>query len=411
MNLPQLIWQEILHRKMSFAQALAVLVVAVAVSVSTVMLVRSHQLKAEAQVAGLNDEIRKITKNMGFNIDIMPKDLNLGDLYANDFGEATMPYELVKKLADSRDLMTINHLRPSLIRKVHWKEHDRDVIMMGVSAVVPWTHRKNPKIPLEQAVPEGKIIVGAVLAEQLGLEAGQEIAFRDEKLTIEKVYSPRGSSDDITVWIDLAKAQELLQLPDRINMIQALECNCASIDRLGEIREDIAEVLGGEVQVIERASIALARAEAREKVKAQGIASLNQMQQHATKQTVLIAAAVCAIIGLLMLINVRQRRYEIGILRAIGTSTRQILLLFVGKGLILGLSGAVLGCLVGFVMGLRSSSSIAAESKVDLSMGDLFSPELFGMAVVCTTLLTVLASWFPAVTAAAQDPAVVLSEE
>ena len=68
-SVPRLIWLEILHRKLSFAQALAALVVAVAVSVSTVTLVRGHQLKTEAHVAQLNDEIRKITKNMGFNID------------------------------------------------------------------------------------------------------------------------------------------------------------------------------------------------------------------------------------------------------------------------------------------------------------------------------------------------------
>ncbi|NOZ39572.1 MAG: FtsX-like permease family protein [Planctomycetes bacterium] len=411
MNVPQLIWLEILYRKLSFAQALAVLVVAVAVSVSTVLVVRSHQLKAEAHVAQLNDEIRKITKNMGFNIDILPKEVNLSDLYANDFGEATMPFDLVKRLADSREIVTINHLRPSLIRKVRWREHDRDVILMGVSAVVPWTHRKNPKKPLEPAVPEGKIIVGAVLAEQLNLKAGQEVVFRGEKLILEKVYPSRGSSDDITVWIDLAKAQEMLQLPGRINMIQALECNCASIDRLGEVRAEIAGVLGGDVQVIERSSIALARAEAREKVKAQGAASLDQMQQHATKQTVLLAVAVSAIIGLLMFINARQRRYEIGILRAIGASTRQIILLFVGKGLLLGFTGAILGCLAGFAMGLRATANLAAESQIQLSAGDLFVPELVAVVMVATIFLTALASWIPAVTAATQDPAVVLSQE
>jgi len=410
-SVPRLIWLEILHRKLSFAQALAALVVAVAVSVSTVTLVRGHQLKTEAHVAQLNDEIRKITKNMGFNIDIMPKEVNLVNLYANDFGEATMPYELVQRLADSRDIEAINHLRPSLIRKVNWTEYDRDVILMGVAAVVPWTHRKNPKIPLEPAVPEGKIIVGAVLAGQLGLQAGREVEFRGEKLTVEKVHSPRGSSDDITVWIDLPKAQEVLQLPNRINMIQALECNCASIDRLGEVREEIAGVLGGDVQVIERASIALARAEAREKVKAQGVASLSQMQKHASLQTVLLAVAVSAIIALLMFINVSQRRYEIGILRAIGTSTRQIMLLLVGKALLLGLVGAMVGCAAGFAMGLRSATVMATETRIELTASDLFMPELFVVVVVATTLLTALASWIPAVMAAAQDPAYVLSEE
>ncbi len=411
MKIAKLIWLEIVHRKLSFALALAAVTVAVAYSVSTVTLVHGHQLKTESHVEQLNDEIRKITKNMGFNIDIMPKDLNLADVYAHDFGEATMSYDLVQRLADSRDIVTVNHLRPSLIRKVKWEEHDRDVIMMGVAAVVPWTHRKNPKKPLEPAVPEGKIILGSVLADQLNLEAGSEVAFRGETFTVAKVHPPRGSSDDITVWIDLAKAQAMLELPGRINMIQALECNCATIDRLGEIRNEISGVLGSDVQVTERGTIALARAETRELVKAKGIASLKQQQQHATIQTVLLAISASAMIGLMMFINARERRQEIGILRAIGTSSRQIMFLFVGKALVLGLMGAILGYFAGFAMGLRSAPSTAVETKIDLAVGDLFLPELFGVVVCSSMLLAALASWIPAVIAASQDPAVVLSED
>ena len=411
MNLFQVIWLEIVHRKLSFLQALAVLVTAVAVAVSSITLVVAHQLKTEARLAALNDDIRKITKNMGFNIDIMPKDVNLVDLYAKNFGEATMPYNLVNRLADSRDIVTINHLRPSLIRKVQWTEQQRDVILIGVSAVVPWTHRKNPKVPLEAAVPEGKIIVGSALASQIGLKAGQEIQFLGEKFTVEKIHTPRGSSDDITIWIDLTKAQEILKLPNQINMIQALECNCATVDRLGSIRKEIASVLGGEVQVIERASIALARAEARKKVKAQSVASLKQMQKHATMQTLLLAVAASVITCLLMFINVRERREEIGILRAIGTSTRKIMLLFVGKAFLLGLIGASIGSAIGFTFGLRYAASMAAEANIDIASAKLFSPELFAVTLLFTVLLTVLASWVPAVKAASQDPAMILGKE
>lgn len=411
MKLSRLICLEIFHRKLGFALAFSAVTVAVAFAVSTATLARGHRLKTEAHVAELNDEIRKITKDMGFNIDIMPKDLNLADLYASDFGESTMPFELVDQLANSHDIVTINHLRPSLIRKVNWTERDRDVIVMGVSAVVPWAHRKNPKIPLEPAVPSGSVIVGAVLADQLDLKTGTDIFFRGERLTIEKIHPPRGSSDDITLWIDLELVQRMLELPNRINMIQALECNCASIDRLGEVREEIAGVLGGDVQVIERASIALARAETREKVQAQGIASLNQMQQHAMVQTILLGLGTCAMIGLLMFINARERRQEIGILRAIGTSTRQIVFLFVGKGLILGVLGALVGCGIGFAIGLRSVQRAAGETQIGLSAFELYSPRLFVVVVISTILLVALASWIPAAMAASQDPAVVLSEE
>lgn len=405
MKVTNLIWMEIIHRKLSFALALAAVVVAVGYSVSSIIGVRGHQLKTEAHVAKLNDEIRKITKEMGFNVDIMPIGVNLADLYATDFGEATMPYDLVQKLADSRDVMTVNHLRPSLIRKVKWTEHDRDVILMGVAAVVPWTHRKSPKTPLEPAVAKGKMLLGAVLAEQLELKPGAQTQFRGETFTVATVHPARGSSDDITVWIDLPKAQEMLELPDRINMIQALECNCASVDRLGEIRKEVAAVLGGEVQVIERASIAIARAEARERVKAKGVVSLRDQARHSTRQTVMLSVAACAIIGLFMFINARDRRQEIGILRTIGTSTRQIVALFVGKAVALGLLGAVLGCAVGFGLALRS----VADAGV--GAGALVMPTLFAAVIVATIALSVLASWIPAMIAAGQDPATVLSND
>ena len=49
-------------------------------------------------------------------------------------------------------------------------------------------------------------------------------------------------------------------------------------------------------------------------------------------------------------IAVAQRRREIGILRALGTTRTQILLLFVGEGLFLGAAGAVLGLAFGMAM-------------------------------------------------------------
>ena len=135
------------------------------------------------------------------------------------------------------------------------------------------------------------------------------------------------------------------------------------------------------------------------------------MEKQATILTLFLAIAACALIGLLTFINARVRRQEIGILRAIGTSTRQIMALFVGKAVLLGLIGAVVGCAAGFAMGFRSSASLAPEVNLDLQVAELFSPGLFAIAVVATVALTALASWIPAVLAAAEDPAVVLCEE
>ena len=139
-----------------------------------------------------------------------------------------------------------------------WEEQNRQIVLMGISGIVPFLHR-DPKKPLTLPVPKGKMNVGAVLADELSLKKGQTVELLGEKFEIDTVFPPKGNIDDITVFIDLEIAQKLLDMEGQINMIQALECNCASIDRLGEIEQEITGILGDEVKVKEIATTAIAR--------------------------------------------------------------------------------------------------------------------------------------------------------
>ena len=347
MKIRSLVWNEMIHRKLNFAIALLAVAVAVACSVGVITLIGSYQLQTESRVAALDDEIRKITKSMGFNITILPKDQNLADFHASDFAQKTMPYEYVQRLAESKEVVTIQHLRPALVQKIDWTEQNRQILLMGVSGVVPFQHR-DPKKPLSQPVPKGTMNIGSVLARELELKEGDETSLIGQTFRLGKIYPQRGTKDDITVWVDLQAAQQMLNLDGRINMIQALECNCATIDRLAEIQSELAALLGDEVQVIELASKAIARAKARQQVKADGLATISRLEQLASVLLPLTIVGAGLLVGLLALANVRERRAEIGILRAVGTRSRQILALFVSKAFIVGLLGACLGYGLGF---------------------------------------------------------------
>ena len=409
MNIVSLVWSEIIHRKLNFLVALSAITLAVATCIAFATMWELHRSQMDAQVAKLDDEIRKVMKNMGFNITILPKDVNLSDFHASDFAEKTMSLALVHRLANSPDVITVNHLRPALIRKVDWPEQNRQVLLMGVSGVVPFAHR-DPKKPLSEPVPAGVIHLGFHLARELELEPGAKVTLLGEQFKVGKVYDPRGSKDDVTVWVDLAAAQELLGLPDQINMIQALECNCASLDRLGDIQREINAVLGGDVQVIEQEGIATARAKARNQVKASGKATLDRLSKLSERILPLLTMATAVIVGLLSLANVRERRQEIGVLRAIGLRSRQILTLFLSKAALLGLAGGLLGYLLGVAVGgIWGSSGTTKGSPV--SSAELFRPGVMLLTVLVTPILVMVASWLPAVFAAKQDPAVVLREE
>ena len=437
MNVWRVILREIAHRKLNFALGLLSVAAAVGCLVGSLSLLEAHEQRtgeilaaqkseldksieehqAAVQQAGaeLEDSMRRITKGLGFNILILPEDQDLNELHTEGTLSRTMPEEYVTRLANT-NIVTVNHLLPMVMQKLEWRERGQTIILTGTRGEVPIMHRKDDKKPLQDAVAPGTMVLGHEVARQQNLKVGDKAPLLGREFTVQTVYEQRGTADDATVWINLAEAQELLGKQNLLNAILALECNCAAKDRIAQIREEIAGILPG-TQVIERGPPALARAEARNTAHATAIANLEREKvraeqtlektaadratlQHQQERfasvlvpVVLVASGVW--IGFLMLMNVRERRNEIGILRAIGLRSRQILSIVLGKAVLIGLAGGVVGYFTGAV--------VAGSTR--------FSPELFLLAAGLALLLASLASWIPALLAARQDPALVLQEE
>ncbi|MCX6925688.1 MAG: FtsX-like permease family protein, partial [Verrucomicrobia bacterium] len=350
---------------------------------------------------------------IGFNVLILPKDQNLGDLYADDFASKYMPEEYATRLARSR-VATINHVLPSLQQKVKWPEYERTVLLMGVRGEV-YIQSKQQR-PLLEPVAPGTMILGRELARNLALSVGDKIKFMGRGFAVAKVNDERGNKDDITVWISLPEAQELLGKPGLINGILALDCTCDTLDRLGRIRPEIGRILP-DTQVIEYASQALGRAEARQRAATEAKASIQREKEgrdrlRAEREAlaavlVPVVALGCGMwIGLLALSNVRDRRAEIGILRALGLRTHQLLLIILGKAGMIGLVGASVGYLTGRTIGVMWHEAPGALIRMPF-----IDPRLLLLVLVAAPLLAALASWLPAMSAAQQDPATALREE
>ena len=441
MSIWRMIWREIAHRKLNFVLGLLSVVVAIATLAGVLTLLQADKLRAaaagdqlaltsrhldetsqklEQSAKELEDEMRKITLGLGFNILILSQDEDLHAMNLTGVPRKTFHEENVTRLAES-DIITINHLLPVVTKRIKWPEqNDYELLLTGTRGEVPQMHRAMKK-PLQEQVPAGTMIVGHNIAEQLKLSKDQTVTLMGRDFKITKVQEAQGDVPDSTIWINLKEAQEMLGLQNVVSAILALECNCASVDRLGEIREEVAKILPG-TQVIERGSQALARAAARNQAKASAEknklaaednkkaaeenqqAALAKLQQHedlAAMLTPLILVGSGVWIGLLSLANVRQRSEEIGILRAIGWRSWQIMGLFLGKAVILGLMGAVLGYVAGFAV-------MVAWNGGSLDQSQLFNGELLMLTLLAAPLLSALASWIPALTAARNDPAVVL---
>ncbi len=404
MSTLQLLWKEAFHRRLNSLLGLTVVAVIVALIVMTTLLTDSFQRETTARVSKLDDEIRKTMKELGFNIFILPRDLNLAKFFEQDFGQVTMSQDLVTKLANAKDVVTINHLRPALVQKVDWPEQNRQIILMGVKGVVPWTHRTNPKKKLAEPVEPGVINLGHLLASQVNAQTDATLTLQGREFKVGKIYQPRGNQDDITAWVDLATVQEITNQPERINMIQALNCNCATIDALAEIEAEISGVLGDEVKIIEMHSELIARAQARTKVAASGAQTVKYLKSVSLTGSSILLALGSVILALMFFRNASDRIGEVGMLRAIGVTRSQILSLFLGKSGLLGFAGGMVGIGAGYLL----AAAVASQ------MNELPAPEfVWSHALIvplAAAVISVLATWIPVESITGKDPASILRE-
>lgn len=409
-----LIGKEIRHRPGTFCAGVLLVAVAV-VSVlgavgqlrrfdsETESLAATMEEKTAREMAKLEDEIRISMKGLGFNIFIFPEGQVMSEVYEQGFSARTMPEEYVERLARS-SIVKVNHLLPQLTRRVKWDEVQRTVVLIGIRGEVPIAHADQKK-PLIDPVPAGQIVIGNELGQSLKLKAGDQTQFLGRSFRIQKVHPERGSVDDITLWMNLREAQDLLGQAGRISSILALECNCETVDRLAEVRAELLKILPG-VTIVEKQSEALARAEARNSARATAEAELARVKTDRAglrrhRETMLSLVVPLLVLGamgavaLLTVINVRARWSEIGILRAIGLRSLGIFTVILGKTALMGLAGAVLGLAI-----LAASPWRAFFGWKDSVLILLLAPALAKAA-----------GWLPALLAAQRDPSTIIRHD
>lgn len=412
---------EIGYRKLSFLLSLFAVCVAVALFVAGPILVDGYGRETDIRIAALQeetaaeldelqDQTRRLMRDMGFNLLIVHRDTNMSDFWATDFATHDMPAEYVDRLASDPRLTLVTHLVATLQAKVEWR--DRKVLLVGYLPEATQTHMRKKK-PMGYNIEPGTVFLGHELARDVAV--GDKIELLDESFRVARILPEQGSKEDITIAMHLDDAQQVLDKPGRINQILALGCHCAGAN-LGTVREQLSRVLP-ETRITEFRSIALARAEQRdsvaekqEKIMAELATSRSQVQR--TLETlagvvtpvVVVAAAIW--VGLLALANVRQRRVEIGVLRALGKGSGMIAALFLGKAVLVGLIGGLLGAALGTwlaqVLGTQALEVAADRFHI--------RSDVLAVALIGAPLLSALASYLPTLSALMQDPATVLRD-
>lgn len=391
----------------------------------------------------LQQDIKKTTVGLGFTLTIMHKDVDLFQFQADQTTDKYIPDTYPEKLANS-GILSINHLLPILQERVQWKALDgRTITVIGTMGEVRFKDRK-PKPEMQKRVPEGTIVLGHELFAALNrgrrfpLLVGKDtVEMQGKKLKIHQVQPRQGNRNDSNAFINLKEAQEMFDKKGLISGVFAVGCNCEA-DRLATIRKEVQALLPN-TQVIEDVRKERSRSESRlktaEKAKealesekkqkkqvletererknqllSNQIARTQQLSETRRRTAWIVIALVLAgcalVLAVIIFLNVRQRRNEIGILRAIGLSSQDLFILFLCKTLILTVLGAIAGTALGWVLIAQFAPGTNADS-----FATLFEPWRFVLTIAGVLLLCSLTALVPSLLAARQDPALVLSEE
>ncbi len=380
--------------------------------------------ETEAILADMDKQTKRIMRDLGVNLRIVHRDTNLSNLYT-DFVAVEFPEEYIQKLAAAEQIETIVHLIATLQQKIKWRE--RTALVVGTLPVTSKAQSSEGKQHMGVVVEPGTVYVGHELG--VGLKQGETIEIEGQAFQIAQIMPEFGGLNDVQLVLDLHDAQKILNKPGKINQIMALGCKCKG-DRISVIRQQLEQVLP-DTRITEDKPRAEAREKQRDLVEAtrkqeeeRVAASLAQVVAHRQRQeasrarqqqmlarlinitTPLVILTAALFVGLMTGSNVRERRPEIGVLRALGKSAGNIAGLFLGKAVLLGLLGGLLGCGLGYVL-----APLVGRTMLDLA-ADLFRvrPVWLAATLLGAPLITVLASYIPARTAVAQDPAIVLMD-
>jgi ABC-type lipoprotein release transport system permease subunit len=270
-----------------------------------------------------------------------------------------------------------------------------DVVLIGVLPEISPVDQKKPS--MSYAPKEGTVGVGYLVARDRNLKKGGTFEVLGRELRVTDVFEEMGSQDDISLKAHLRDVQAMLDKPGRISEIQAINCTC--FEKRGDLLEQLREQLA---PVLPEAKVLVMRT----------MAEVRDKQRHMVEDylalVVTVLMVLCAAwVGLLAMLNVRERLQEIGILRAIGFDSSRIALLFQGKAVLVGLGGAAIGFAIGTWVALTWGPDIFKLT------GGKIAPDwlLFAWALLAAPLFALVASLVPTAMAVTHDPADTLREQ
>ncbi len=235
----------------------------------------------------------------------------------------------------------------------------------------------------------GEAVVGFKLADEFALKLGDKIRVVSAEgnvgnYTIAGIFDTGFNAvDSATVFVPLRDAQSLFGVGTAVTTIGL------KLTRIFEAK-DLAQQIALQVPYETRSWM---------EDNQQLLSGLRAQSQ--SSNLILVFTTIAAGFGIasIMITSVVTRLREIGILKAIGATNRQILQIFAIEGTLLAFFGAIAGAIQGIVLSLALYSIRTQVSETGRT-AEVFpfdlTPDLVIRAIVIAVLVGLAASWYPA---------------
>jgi putative ABC transport system permease protein len=381
MKLHQVVLKDVSRRKKRVLYATVGVIIAsmTVVGILTIALAGRARIYSQLEKYGANLSLVPATKSLDTGLG----DLTLGSVTVgeNYIQEDQIPR--IREITDSKirealkveqagDIATI---APQLLAQ--GEVNGTGVIVAGIDPLA------ESKIKSWWQVSKGKYLdssggamIGATAAEVLKLNVGDRFALKGSEVTVTGILAETGSGDDYRVFLPLKTVQLAFAKEGLLSTIdiRAL-CNACPVEIIADaINKDIPGIRAVAVKQVAATEMGM-------------LDKINKLMMALGGVTLLVGGF--GVVNTLMT-SVHERIRDIGIMKAVGASSRQIMVAFIYEAVIIGIVGGIIGYGGGTLLARLVGPILFDGSNV--SLVPLYLPVSIGLAV----LIAVLATLYPA---------------
>ena len=384
MNLWKLVLKEAWQRRWRLVSSILALVLA------TGLIVAIQSLNFSSRQA-----MHGYLKNLGANMIVIPAELDLFAYFSADpelLSSANIPESHFFRLFEAR-IEGIEGIDPRLIMPLQIGESR--IILTGVlpdkmlRPEVKQVGEQDPWKVLTLLAPDSDgAVLGAELSGILNKDMGSAMMVLGKELKVVGILPQQGTIDDLRIYIHLRFLQRWFERPFSLNEIRILYTGNEILDR----------VASGIEGMLENTRVVTHRRMAKKQIQ-----TMDSISRYALMLLVVILALGCISIGNEMFHNAQARKREIGILMALGATTRTILVIFMLKAVFLALIGGLMGYGIGTLVAV-----LLAPILLQIQVYPILS--LIPWSVLMAVVFSVISSMVPSWRASRMDPGEILQE-